>query len=244
MASTAQRYQEEIHDRLGFFATWLPADPIDIGDVGVLQGGRFRPTTSLSELNVAYTLGSPGVAQDLQYTSTHGTSVAFSAGADAAVAEAEIRVEFSDAGSFVFHVSGLRPQRIESPAAVGIELLRLHDAGKWNRDWLVVEALYTASRATILVCEGASGEVVLAAKTAGLQPIASLADPKIRLSVASARGSIVQVVARLGLHPLYSCLRVKDPLLRAPSVQPVRGLDDLSAEDFFVRPSIDELLGS
>jgi hypothetical protein len=244
MASHAQRYQAEIHDRLGFFATWLPGDPIDIGDVGVLRSGRFRRTTSLSQLGVAYSVGAAGAAQDLQYTSTNGTSVALAAGADATVAEAEIRVAFSDAGSFVFHVSGLRLQRIEDSAAVGAELLRLHEAGDWDRDWLLVETLHTAKRATILVCEDASGEVVLTAKTAGLKPLASLADPEIDLTVASARGSIVQLVARNDLRPLYSCLRVKDPILRAASIQPVRGPDDLSPEDLFVRPAIEELLES
>jgi hypothetical protein len=244
VASPAQRYQAEIHDRLGFFATWLPADPLEIGDVGLLQGGRFRRMTSLRELGVAYTVETGGVAQDLQYTSTHGTSVTSSAGADAAVVEAEIRIEFSNAGAFVFHVSGLRAQRIESPAAVGRDLLRLHGDGRWDADWLLIEALHTAKRATILVSEDASGELILAAKTAGLQLIGSLADPKIELSVASARGSIVQAVGRRGLHPLYSCLRVKDPLLRKASVKPVRGLNELSAEDVFVRPAIDELLRS
>jgi hypothetical protein len=244
MASAAQRYQEEIHDRLGFFATWLPGDPIEIGDVGVLQGGRFRRATSLRELGVAFKLESVGVPQDFLYSSTRGTGVAFSAGADAAVAEAEVRVEFSGVGSFVFHASGLRPQRIENPAAIGIELIRLHSAGTWNRDWLLVEALHTAKRATIMVCDDTSGEVVLAAKTAGLRPIVSLADPKISLSVGSAHGRIVQAIARPGLHPLYSCLRVKDPLLGAAKVQPVRGLNDISAEEVFVRPAIEELLSS
>ena len=35
-------YREEMHGNLGFFASWLPADPVDVGDIGVLEGGRFR----------------------------------------------------------------------------------------------------------------------------------------------------------------------------------------------------------
>jgi hypothetical protein len=244
MASAARRYQEEMHDRLGFFATWLPADPIEIGEVGLLEGGRFRRMTSLRELGVTCTTETSAVTQDLQYTSTHGTSMTSSAGADAAVVKAEIRIEFSNAGAFVFHASALRPHRIENPAAVGVELLRLHREGRWDGDWLLIEAVHSAKRAAILVSEDASGELVLAAKTAGLESIVSLADPKISLTVASARGSIVQAVGRPGLHPLYSCLRVKDPLIGRPSVHPVRGLDEVSPEDVFVRPAIEDLLDS
>jgi hypothetical protein len=244
MASPARRYQGEMHDKLGFFATWLPADPIEVGDIGLLEGGRFRRITSLRELGVTCTTETGAVSQDLQYTSTHGTSMTSSAGADAAVVEAEISIKFSKAGAFVFHASGLRMHRIETPAAVGMELLRLHRDGRWDGDWLLVEALHSAKRATILVSEDASGELVLAAKTAGLQPILSLADPKISLGVASVRGSIVQAVSHPGLHPLYSCLRVRDPLFGRTSVHPVRGADDVSPEDLFVRPAIDELLSS
>ena len=36
MASPVKTYQSEMHDKLGFFATWLPGDHVELGDVGVL----------------------------------------------------------------------------------------------------------------------------------------------------------------------------------------------------------------
>lgn len=44
------------------------------------------------------------------------------------------------------------------------------------------------------------------------------------------------------LHPLYSCLRVKDPMFGAAEVLPVQGGDD--AARLLLRPGIGELLDS
>lgn len=34
MASPVQRYQQEMHENIGFFATWLPGDLLELGDIG------------------------------------------------------------------------------------------------------------------------------------------------------------------------------------------------------------------
>ena len=34
MVSPVQRYQREMHDNIGFFATWLPGDLLELGDIG------------------------------------------------------------------------------------------------------------------------------------------------------------------------------------------------------------------
>jgi hypothetical protein len=245
MASPVKIYQQEMHGNLGFFATWLPGDPIEIGEVGVLEGGRFRRMSSLKELGIACDLSTGQSAQNVQYTSTQGTKITTSAGATAtAVAKAEITIDFSREGAFVFHASGLRWQRLENRSAVAEEVVEAYKKDKWKKGWLLVEALHTAEQATIIVSEDSSAGLVLVASAEA--PIAgvSLADPKIGLTVASTQGKIVHIVGGKGLHPLYSCLRLKDPLFGAPSVQPVRGSGVGGEEIPFTRPNIDELLNS
>jgi hypothetical protein len=71
-----------------------------------------------------------------------------------------------------------------------------------------------------------------------------LADPKLGLGVASSSGKIVHIVAANNLNPLYSCVKVRDPLLFGkPSVVAVRGRAD-QRHDALGRPSIDDLLSS
>ena len=51
MPSPVALYQREMHKNLGFFATWLPGDQLELGEAGVLKGGRFRKQSSLAELH-------------------------------------------------------------------------------------------------------------------------------------------------------------------------------------------------
>src|ERR1700722_19733569 len=104
MASPVKTYQSEMHDNLGFYATWLPGDPIEIGDAGVILNGRFRRQTTLSDLGIAFDVSGVGAAQDMRYTSKQGTKLTADASADAAgIARAEIKIDFTVDGAFVFH---------------------------------------------------------------------------------------------------------------------------------------------
>ena len=70
-----------------------------------------------------------------------------------------------------------------------------------------------------------------------------MADPSISLSLASSRGSVVQVLARNEVTPLFSCMKVDKSWFTRAKVVPVRGAggpDDLP----FVRTTLSELLGS
>ena len=244
MASPVKLYQREMHDRLGFFANWFPADPINVGDVGRLEGGRFRRSSSLAELGIEATAErSPG-GQPVEYTSSEGTKVEVGGGAAAAaLAEAQVRVSFSRKSAFVFHASMLRPLRLGNPAAVAREVLVACDDGRWEKDWLLVEALHEAEIATILVSQDSTSELLLSANVSELLASVSLADPSISFSVTSSRGQLVKIIHAERVRPLYSCMRVRDPLIGSPSLRPVRGSGAETAVAF-ARPRIDELLDS
>lgn len=242
MGSPVKLYQEEMHNNLGFFATWLPADGIEVGDAGVLERGRFRRMASLAELGIECKVSPSGGSQDVQYTSSEGTKIAIGANANVGeLAGAEIKIDFTRAGAFVFHAAQLRLQRIENRVAVGEQIVQAYLNNRWNKDWLVVEALHTADTATVIVSEDSSAGIVLAAKTAAI-PSLMLADPKLGLSVSSMQGKIMHLIAAENLHPLYSCVRLRDPLFGVPSLQPVRGAAPQRAT--LERPALDELLDS
>jgi hypothetical protein len=245
MGSPVKLYQREMHDKLGFFATWLPGDPLEVGDVGVVEGGRFRKMTSLEELGIASTVADGEAMQDLQYTSSEGTKISTSAGAAVApVAKAEITVEFSRQGAFVFHASSLQPRGLQNRAKVENGIVEAYQAARWQQEWLLVESLHTATRATIIVSEDQSAGLVLAASADTPIPGVSLADPKVGLTIASTRGRIVHIIGGVGMRPLYSCLRLKDSWLKGPKLKPVRGGRAESAAIPLSRPSIEELLNS
>ena len=136
MASPVMRYQREMHRNLGFFATWFPGDHLELGDLGVLENGRFRKESSLFELGIDVKPSDPSAPQTLQFTSASGTTVnsSMSAGV-ASVGEVEISIEFSSEGAFLFHASGVSQIQIEDRIALGRKIQMAYDRGEWNKDW-------------------------------------------------------------------------------------------------------------
>ena len=101
MASPVQRYQQEMHQNIGFFATWLPGDLLELGDIGTLVNGTFRKQSSFKEMGIAYEVSTFGALQNLQYTSKFGIAFSVDTSVDASTmidVSAAIRVEFSSQG--------------------------------------------------------------------------------------------------------------------------------------------------
>jgi len=232
-----------MHDSTGFFATWLPGDTIEIGDAGIIEGGRFRRMASLKELGIKFTLSRGQSTQDVDYSSTQGTKISTATSAEAAtVVKAEINIDFSRQGAFLFQASKLQTWQLENRMSVGEQIVKAYRQKKWDKSWLLIESLHAAERATIIVSEDNAAGLILVAKMDEAIPSVSLVDPKVSLSVTSSRGKLIKLVGSEGLHPLYSCLRLKDPLFGLPSIQPVRGVKESGAESHFTRPGISELL--
>jgi len=209
MANPVKLYHREMHEKVGFFANWLPGDPLEIGAIGVLTDGRFRKESSLKELKIACQESDPGYPQDLHYTSNSGVKISTSGQASAvATASAEVAIEFSQQGAFVFQAVGLRGRQLENRAAVARGVLQADEEERWQRNWVLIESLHVADCATIIVAESSGAGLVLAAKAGGTISAAALADPKLDVQVKSSSGSLVQVLCERKLRPLYKCVHL------------------------------------
>lgn len=245
MGSPVKLYQQEMHNNLGFFATWLPVSILNLGDYGVLENGRFRKAGTLKELGIAHSEESEGAPQDMSYSASAQRRAVASAGAGTAVpiAKAELSIRFDQQGGYVFEALGMRHVEIADRMALADRILRVYEEGGWRKEWLVVDALYKAASATIIVSEDSSSEIVFSAS--GQIPLGSLplADPKIGLSVYSSSGKIVHWVAKSDLSPLYSCLKVDSSWFGrgTPTMAPVRGMGEGQP---LTRLGIKELLDS
>jgi hypothetical protein len=247
MASALQTYQQEMHANLGFFGTWLPGDPIEVGDIGVVERGRFRKYSSLEELKITFGVAKTDSSQNVQYASRSGASLDIGASAEVPGVpgvSANIDVQFSHEGAFIFHASELRLEQLQDRSAASAAIVRAYEAGKWTKEWLIVESVHHAKCATVIVAEEGSAGVVLKAQAPVSLGALPLANPNVRLDIQSSRGRMTQVIAGRGIRPLYSCLRISDRWLSAPRVVAVRGAAAGPAEMALERPSIDDLLNS
>lgn len=245
MGSPVKLYQEQMHSNVGFFATWLPASTLELGDFGLLEAGRFRRLGSLQELGLPHPDVREGAPESMSYSAAVQRAIGGSVAAGTAVpaVDAELSMKFSQQGGYVFEAAGMRHMEVANRITLASNLLAAYNQGKWQKEWLVVDAVYRAARATIIVSEDSASELVLRASSQLPMTALSLADPKLSLSVSRSSGKIVQVIAESELTPLYSCLRVRDPIFGVPSVAPVRGLGDKN-EPALSRLAIGELLDS
>ena len=245
-------YQKSMYDHLGFFAMWLPGDRVELGDIGVLNRGRFHKENSLEELGVKKVAGPPGIPRVVSYHALSSSNVsAHGEGGLAAAGRGLLSVSFSAAGGFMFHAIGLRDRRLEERQTLNTEVVRMHKAGLWrNRNWLLIDGVYTADSATVLVSEEEAGTIVLeaSADSLAMQPL-QLGDAKAGLSVKSESGSIIKVLGGRSVNLLYTCMRLKTSFWTDASL--VRGGADDSehapmaggGDDPFISASIAELLG-
>jgi hypothetical protein len=245
MASPVKLYQKQMHNNVGFFATWLPSSSVQLGDLGVLEAGRFRRVGSLGELGVSIGDVREGAPESMSYSAWADKKTSASAGASAAVplAKAELAIQFSQQGGYVFEAAAIRNVEIADRLKIAAAILALYESGRWQKEWLLVDAVYRADSATIIVSEDSASGIVLNANADTPLGSLPLADPKVALSITSVTGKVVHVIAQSGLSPLYSCLRVQDPFFGKPSVAPVRGIE-ANPTDAFGRCGIDDLLDS
>jgi len=240
-------YQEEMHANLGFFATWLPGDHVEVGDIGILQAGRFRKQGSLRELEPELTSEREGSPQSLQYTSKSGTKVNMTADANSGSvidASARIDIEFSQQGAFLFHAFNVQRLAILDRLKLSAGVIEAHERGQWDLGWHIVESVYKAECATVIVSEDDSAAITIRAAVKGNLGPVPLANADARLNVSSTKGRMLQILAKRDLRPLYSCIRVKETWLSGPRMVPVRGQLPTPEQLPFARPRLSELLES
>ena len=242
MSKAVIQYHKQIHRELGAFATWLPGDRIEIGDVGVLVKGRFRRMGSLRELGIEVEVESSPVGHALRYSSTKGLDVSTRGKASARGAGAlDISYGFSRAGACVFEADGVTHHRIRNRLAVGAAASEAHAAGRWDKTWHLIEELWTADCATILVAETKNSGLELSAEITSPAP-GMLTNPEIGLRVSSRSGKVVEVVAARDVRPLYACSKIRG--LGAGQLAPVRSEGEDADRSAVARTNLDELLDS
>lgn len=225
MASPVKLYQKEMYDNLGLFATWLPGSSVGIGDVGILEFGRFIKLTSLRELGIPQGSRRIGSKQNMNYTAAVERSVAATAQAGVAldVADTSVHLRFTRQGGYVFEAIGMLNIELTQRTILADQIVAAHERSKWSKEWLLIDSICTAESATIIVSEESGSEMVLKAHAALQAGMTTLADPSVKLSISSSKGRIVQIVSQSNVTPLYSCAKLHVPFLGDPSLRASRG---------------------
>jgi hypothetical protein len=224
MAAVYEQYIEELHDKYGYLAAWLPNTKLRLGDVGILKRDRFEFTTTLNDLGIPFNTRDIGEVADYQYVSSDGANIEFHAGADATAVGAaigksagKVTVLFKRANAVVFIAAGCKTTLIEQQDILGKEVLTRYQSGSWPRERVVITELVTAESATVLVSATDSAKADFSAESNIAPHGLSLADSSAGLQIASSSGVATQILAARQLTPLFRASGVRRRFLSGTS---------------------------
>lgn len=146
--------------------TWMPNEPVRIGDLGVLQNGVFRRLASFQEKfgdGEAVAIRPDPDPSPFDVTYSKSTKIVFKAAGETKAdlpnipqAKAGFGVEFSKAGAFTVRAAASYEPSVEDILDLQERVRRLYAAGRWNASWVVVVKLVSCPAATILISKSSS----------------------------------------------------------------------------------------
>ena len=224
MPAVYRQYTEELREKYGYLATWLPNIKLKLGDVGILKRDRFEFITSLDDLGISFKTRDISEPADYEYISSDGANIEFNAGANVAgigttvgKSSAKASVLFKRANAVVFVAKGCKTTLIEQHDRLGKQIVALYQAGKWPKDHVIITELVTAESATILVSATAGAKIDFSA-TSQIAPLSlSLAEAAAGLQIASSSGIATQILASRQLTPLFRASGVRRSLFAGSS---------------------------
>ncbi len=219
-----KRYLRGISEKFGHLATWLPDEKLKLGDVGVLRDNRFYLKTSLSRLNIKYTVRPGNQGGDWGHSSGSDTVVSLDAAAKVPAAGetgGTANISFGGSGAFFFQALAARTETIEDMANVGAEIIYAYRRKEYERDWVVIDRIVTAKSATILISSSSSAKVDLAAK-APLTAVEMLADASLAVHASHTEGELTTFIAATELTPMFGASQLHTSFFSDHKVEPVR----------------------
>jgi hypothetical protein len=222
MNDIGQLYVSQMHDRVGFFATWPLNQEIKIGHYGPMKGKLFQPFAQLRGL----------VAQEAPGKATHDYTISADrllnaqakALADAGVTQgnALLEVHFHSEAAVTFSAPESVVTRVSDIKALGERLVEMLHGESWNRKHGIVVEVTTAPMATIIASEKAGAEVKfeVAANTPVSPQVMANLDEETQLR--TYRGVGAKSIGKGPVTPLFRLAFLKRRFLRDPEIV-VRG---------------------
>lgn len=232
--STNEKYTRDLKDNLNYTATWLPNVKLSLGDVGVLSGYEFTYRTNLKNLGIPFAESPHGAGATYSYMTSGAVSRYLKVAGSAPVlgsvftnADAGITFDFGQEHAVVFLATDCAVRLIADQEPLKKAILAAYEAGRWERDYVVVTELVSAGSTSIIISEGSKGRYELKAK-AGLVPTFEAMNVEGNFSLAHDSQIGFNLLAASGMTPLFRCLGLRtgwfrndvvtrDELVPAPS---------------------------
>ena len=169
-------YAKNVYENLRYRPTWLPGSPVELGTVGLIEEGIFRPITDLNKLDIPFEAKVDADQDTIDFASKNGVTISFKAAGETngkfeaiPKASAGVLIEFSHEGAVVLQLKDVSLNRIADQNSLSRALLKSIAVGaelkQWQRDWVVITEVARVGRATIVISR--SGKSRLELKASG-----------------------------------------------------------------------------
>jgi len=225
-----KQYIAEMHNKMGYFATWLPTVDLKLGDIGIMKGGiirrgnEFERKSTLKKQGINFEIRPDKTPGNLEYLSAENATIAFKVegslppeGCTLTKADAGAIIEFGDKAGVVFKANKVLNPSIEDPNALGKEILKRYNKGEWEEDWVVITEVAQSNSATIIISSGKGGKIELKATGKINAANIDIADVNANFQIAYSKNIHTKITAQEGLTPLFKAQGIKKIIIGAPT---------------------------
>lgn len=252
MGGLSKRFRKRAADELEMWTNQPFTTPITLGDMGVINNGRFDTAEATSLQALGIDIGEPltGQAQKLSWQASDDSSLDFTIKAKGenlpgftavAAADAGFLLKFGKKGSYLFETDEAVIQRIDETEAFHAALVKARRAKRIRRADRIVVSVLKAKRVRLYLSETREAEVEAKASA----NFASIVEAGVQFATKRSKGSVLELST---LDDAYSVIFMKlvrvrwlgddidvvNPRSFVPSSKRFESLADPEALDFAV----------
>jgi hypothetical protein len=209
-------YLDHMFKKTSHRAAWLPDQNLHLGDVGTIEEGIFTQVTTLSQLNIPFTIREASSNLDLSYSDSGSFNISTTMDTGQGKINGNISIEFNKEDGLVFEVTGSRNKTIENITSVEEKVLELYKNNQWKKNWYVITALIMTDNATIFISSSKGSKLELNCSGDVQLGALKLADPKLNLKLVKEQGSTTKIIGKTNLSPLFKVHGLTKPLFLKP----------------------------
>jgi hypothetical protein len=210
MPAVYEQYTEELRNKFGYLATWIPNTQLRLGDIGILKRDRFEYYSNLNELGIPFSIRNSNEASDFEYSSKGSVEINFKAAGNAPALgqvlttdDAGISVIFNRENAIMFIGHNCRTDYIENLEKLGSAILDRYKGGKWNKDYVIITELVNAGTTTIIISNSTNARADFRVDRNSKEMSLSIADISGNVSITNSSGIDTKIIAAGQLTPLF-----------------------------------------
>ena len=218
MANPTKFYLSEIYKKAaGYRPTWEPNKPLKVGDIGILKDDVFVLVGSLQKLGVDVEVRiDEQVGEVFDLSSESGVDVKIKAAGEVdpmlpslGKMDLGFSVNFKKENSILFKVNGYKTHLLENLILISREIKKMYKNDEWEQNWVIINEVVEANRATIMMSSEGNVSVGVKAKADVGPEQLDLAQADLELDADSGGKLAISILGNEGITPLYRVVGIK-----------------------------------